>query len=158
MSDQENPEQKFALGLVGLIVAAIVASVVALGAWKARPHPASAPAAPAAATTAGTTDGVERIYFELGQDQLPQDAADVLSRVATAARANAGAVVSVSGFHDASGNAASNEDLAKRRAQAVQHALEANGVSGSQIKLNKPALTTGGTDAKEARRVELRVE
>ena len=40
MSDQENPEQKFALGLVALIVAAIVASVIALGAWKARPHPA----------------------------------------------------------------------------------------------------------------------
>jgi outer membrane protein OmpA-like peptidoglycan-associated protein len=164
MSDQENPEQKFALGLVALIVAAIVASVIALGAWKARPHPAGASTAPAAATAtpaataAATTDGVERIYFELGQDQLPADAAEVLSRVATAARANAGAVVSVSGFHDASGNAASNEDLAKRRAQAVQHALEANGVSGSQIKLNKPALTTGGTDAKEARRVELRVE
>jgi len=157
MSDQENPEQKFALGLVGLIVAAIVAAVIALGAWKARPQSASAPAATATGT-AGTTDGVERIYFELGQDQLPQDAAEVLSRVATAARANAAAVVSVSGFHDASGNAASNEDLAKRRAQAVQHALEANGVSGSQIKLNKPALTTGGTDPKEARRVELRVE
>lgn len=158
MSDQENPEQKFALGLVGLIVAAIVASVIALGAWKARPHPAGASTAPTTAAAAGTTDGVERIYFELGQDQLPADASEVLSRVATAARANAGAVVSVSGFHDASGNAASNEDLAKRRAQAVQHALEANGVSGSQIKLNKPALTTGGADAKEARRVELRVE
>ncbi|ARN21942.1 OmpA family protein [Piscinibacter gummiphilus] len=158
MSDQENPEQKFALGLVGLIVAAIVASVIALGAWKARPHPAAAPTAPAAAATAGTTDGVERIYFQVGQDQLPPEAAEVLSRVSTAARANAAAVVSVSGFHDASGNAASNEDLAKRRAQAVQHALEANGVSGSQIKLNKPALTTGGADAQEARRVELRVE
>ena len=157
MSDQENPEQKFALGLVALIVAAIVAAVIALGAWKARPHPASASAAPAAAA-AGATDGVERIHFELGQDLVPADATEVLSRVATAARANAGAVVSVSGFHDASGNAASNEDLAKRRAQAVQHALEANGVSGGQIKLNKPVLTTGGTDAKEARRVELRVE
>ena len=82
----------------------------------------------------------------------------MLSRVATAARANAGATVSVSGFHDASGNAASNEDLAKRRAQAVQHALEANGVSGSQIRLDKPVLTTGGADDREARRVELRVQ
>lgn len=158
MSDQDNPEQKFALGLVALIVAAIVASVIALGAWKARPHPAGASTAPAVAAAAGTTDGVERIYFELGQDQLPADAADVLSRVATAARANAGATVSVSGFHDASGNTASNEDLAKRRAQAVQHALEANGVSGSQIRLDKPVLTTGGADDREARRVELRVQ
>ena len=33
------------------------------------------------------------------------------------------------GFHDASGDPEHNADLAKRRAQAVRHALEANGVA-----------------------------
>ena len=41
MSDQENPEQKFALGLVGLIVAAIVASVIALGATMRATRPSA---------------------------------------------------------------------------------------------------------------------
>ena len=156
MSDQDAPEQKFALTIVGLLIAALIAAVIGIGIWKARPHPAG-PAVTATQSPA-VTGGVERIYFALGQDQLPPEAADVLDRVAKAARANSGAVVSVSGFHDASGNLASNQDLAKRRAQQVKHALEANGVSGQQIVLNKPAQTKGGGDPAEARRVDIRVE
>jgi len=158
MSDQDNPEQKFALGLIALLLTAVVASAIGIGIWKARPAPAdAAPAATAPAATANTV-AVERIYFAIGDDALPPEANEVLARVATAARATTTAVVSVSGYHDASGNAASNAELAKRRAQAVQHALEANGVQPAQIQLNKPVETAGGTDPAEARRVELRVE
>ena len=64
----------------------------------------------------------------------------------------------ISGFHDATGNPEHNADLAKRRAQAVRHALEANGVSPSQLVLDKPQETTGGADAREARRVEMRLQ
>ncbi len=53
----------------------------------------------------------------------------VLAKVADAARANGGVSVLISGFHDASGDPEKNADLAKRRAQAVRHALEANGVA-----------------------------
>lgn len=159
MSDQDNPEQKFALGLIALLLTAVVASAIGIGIWKARPAPVgAAPAATAPADTAASTVAVERIYFAIGDDALPPEANEVLARVATAARATTTAVVSVSGYHDASGNAASNADLAKRRAQAVQHALEANGVQPAQIRLNKPIETTGGGDPAEARRVELRVE
>ena len=153
MSDQEAPEQRFALGIVWLLVAAVVAAVIGIGIWKARSHPEVA--AVSAQATAGRA---ERIYFQVGQDQLPPEAADVLSRVAKAARADTGAIVFVSGFHDASGNLAANQDLAKRRAQRVRHALEANGVSAQQIVLNKPAQSTGSGDPAEARRVDIRVE
>jgi len=156
MSDQEAPEQKFALMIVGLLVAFLLAAVLGIGIWKARPHPSGADGA--STQSAATAGRVESIYFQIGQDQLPPQAADVLDRVAKAARADTAAVVSVSGFHDASGNLAANQDLAKRRAQQVKHALEANGVPGQQIVLNQPAQTTGSADAAEARRVDIRVE
>ena len=41
--------------------------------------------------------------------------------------------------------------------KAVRHALEANGVSPDRLLLDKPALTAGGTDAREARRVDVRL-
>ena len=155
MSDQEGAAEKFALAIVGLLVTAVVAVVVGFGVAKSRPH--GPPAVPAA--TAGTAlAAVERILFDVGQDTLPANANDVLERVSTAARARLGAVVLVSGYHDASGDLAANLDLARRRAEQVRHALEANGVSPSQVMLNKPAQTTGSGDAAEARRVELRVE
>jgi outer membrane protein OmpA-like peptidoglycan-associated protein len=109
------------------------------------------------ATTPAESSAAERIYFEVGQDSLPADAIDVLNRVAEAARSSGGTVL-ISGFHDASGDAAANADLAKRRAQRVQHALEANGVTADHLQLSKPAVTTGDGDPKAARRVELRLQ
>lgn len=155
MNNQEAPEQKFALTIVGLLVAALVAAVLGVGIWKSLPRATGAASTPQSAEATGR---IERIYFAMGQDQLPPEAADVLDRIAKAARAGTGAVVSISGFHDASGNLAANQDLAKRRAQQVKHALEAHGVSGQQIVLNKPAQTTGTGDPAEARRVDIRID
>lgn len=153
MSDQEGSAEKYALAIVGLLVTGVVAVVVGFGVARSRPH---APPAPPAAETA--VAAVERILFDVGQDALPANANDVLERVSTAARARVGTVVLVSGYHDASGNLAANLDLARRRAEQVRHALEANGVSPSQVVLNKPVQTTGSGDPAEARRVEMRVE
>ena len=66
--------------------------------------------------------------------------------------------VRVSGFHDASGDAAANEALAKQRAEAIQQWLVVNGVAAERITLDKPAQTTGTGDADEARRVDVRLE
>jgi outer membrane protein OmpA-like peptidoglycan-associated protein len=111
---------------------------------------------PAAAAVA--QEAQPRVYFEVDSDALPADAVEVLNRVADAARGKPGTTVLISGFHDATGNPEHNADLAKRRAQAVRHALEANGVSPSQLVLDKPQETTGGADAREARRVEMRLQ
>ena len=157
MSDQDDDVQKYALGAVAFVVALVVAGVIGLAASRALHAPKAAGPATASATTPAETSAAERIYFEVGQDSLPADAIDVLNRVAEAARSSGGTVL-ISGFHDASGDAAANADLAKRRAQRVQHALEANGVTADHLQLSKPAVTTGDGDPKAARRVELRLQ
>ena len=121
------------------------------------PSQAAGPAATQTAAAPAAAADAPRVYFEVDSDALPADAAEVLAKVAEEARAK-GAAVLISGFHDASGNAEHNADLAKRRAQAVRHALEANGVAPAQLVLDKPQQTLGGGDAREARRVELRLQ
>jgi cytochrome c oxidase subunit II len=112
------------------------------------PAAASAPAEQAAGLPAS-------IYFETGKDTLPADANNAVQAAAAYAKAHPDAKLSLSGFTDATGGADLNADLAKRRAQAVRDALKAAGVSEDRIVLKKPESVTGGTDAKEARRVEI---
>ena len=166
MSNQNDETQTYALGAVAGIVGLVIAGVIALAASTVmRTKSALSAVAPAAVATgapaaaaASTAAPVERLYFEVGSPTLPSDAAEVLARVADAARASAGAAVLISGFHDATGDAAQNAELAKNRALAVRHALEANGVPPERLLMSKPAVTTGEGDPKEARRVELRLQ
>ena len=61
----------------------------------------------------------------------------------------------VSGFHDATGDLAVNQELAKQRAFAVRDALLSLGITEEGIELKKPEQTLAdGSDA-EARRVEV---
>ena len=53
----------------------------------------------------------------------------------------------VSGYTDASGDPAMNEELAKQRAFAVRDALKAAGVAEDKIELKKPEQMTGSGDA-----------
>ena len=155
MSDANDDTQNYALGAIAAVVALVIAGVLTLAISRS-----GAPKAPAASATAAAPAeaALPRVYFEVDSDALPADAMEVLNRVADAARANPGAAVLISGFHDASGNPEHNADLAKRRAQAVRHALEANGVPAAQLVLDKPQQTLGGGDPREARRVEIKVQ
>lgn len=155
MSDNNDDVQNYALAVLAGVVALVVAGVIALAASTVVGQKAPAAGAAASAPAAAT---LPRIYFEVDSDALPADALAVLAAVADAARANPAAAVLISGFHDATGNPEHNADLAKRRAQAVKHALEANGVPPERLQLDKPQQTTGGADPKEARRVELRLQ
>jgi outer membrane protein OmpA-like peptidoglycan-associated protein len=110
-----------------------------------------------AASTAAATQPLGSIYFEISSDALPANAAQAISQVAKAAQMQVGKSIVISGFHDASGNPAQNAELAKRRALAVRKGLEAQGIAPQLLVMEKPALTTGGGDAREARRVELRL-
>ena len=172
MNDQADDAQNFALMAVAAVVAIVIAGVLALaisasrgGAATKAAAGASVVAASSAASAAaapggsvpelGAADG--RVYFELASDALPTDAQAELGRIADAARADPGKVVLISGFHDESGDAAKNADLAKSRAFAVRHALEADGVARERLVMDKPRVTAGGADAREARRVEMRL-
>ena len=95
------------------------------------------------------------VYFEVGKSTLPADAKDAIQAAADYAKAHPDAKFTLSGYTDSSGNANTNADLAKRRAQAVRDALKAAGIAEDHIILKKPETITGGANAKEARRVEI---
>jgi outer membrane protein OmpA-like peptidoglycan-associated protein len=65
----------------------------------------------------------------------------------------------ISGFHDASGDAAVNSELSKKRAEAVRDALVAHGIASGRLDLEKPAVSTGGVAGDpEGRRVEVAIQ
>lgn len=148
MFDEEDRETGFALFLV--IALAITVSILTMG---------------IAAGTAITQVGgksvaarnvvtVTQLYFELGKADLPADANTVLAPFVKSAKEGQRRI-GISGYHDASGDAAVNAELAKQRAFAVRDLLTGAGVPSASIELRKPELTTGSGDAREARRVEV---
>jgi outer membrane protein OmpA-like peptidoglycan-associated protein len=96
-------------------------------------------------------------YFDVDKFELPVAREGSLEAVIAYLQANPTAVASVSGYHDPTGDAAHNEELAKKRAQAVKDAMMAAGVPESQIDMVKPIVTTGSGDLAEARRVEVAI-
>ena len=156
--NENDDTQNYALMVLAGLIALVIAGVLMLAARSGQGGTAKAPSATTtavAAAIAGEPEG--RVFFASGSDALPADSSEVLVKVADAARAATGKVVLISGFHDASGDAATNAELAKKRALAVRHALEANGVAPDRLVMDKPMLTSGGADAREARRVEMRL-
>jgi outer membrane protein OmpA-like peptidoglycan-associated protein len=111
--------------------------------------------AAADAASVKVEQGVVRFYFASGQAELAAGAVDALADMVKAAKG--GRTLVISGFHDATGNAAKNAALARQRAVAVRDALKAAGVPERQIELKKPEQLAGGSDA-EARRVEISLQ
>jgi len=105
-----------------------------------------------------TNDRLARVYFDVGSAVVPADASARLASVLGSLHASPGSKARVSGFHDASGDLATNQELAKQRAQAIQQWLVVNGVAADRIELDKPVQTEGNGNADEARRVEVKVE
>jgi cytochrome c oxidase subunit 2 len=95
------------------------------------------------------------IYFDTGKSTLPADAKAAVDAAAAYAKAHPDAKFTLSGFTDATGSADLNAKLAKSRAEAVRDALKAAGIAEDHIILKKPETITGGSDAKEARRVQI---
>jgi cytochrome c oxidase subunit II len=118
--------------------------------------PASDSASSAASDSAATSASLPAsVYFETGKSTLPADASAAVDAAAAYAKAHPDAKLTLSGFTDATGSAATNAELAKTRAQAVRDALKSAGIAEDRIILKKPETITGGADAKEARRVEI---
>lgn len=163
MSNSNDDEStRYGLTLVALLVGLVVAGVVAFGIKTTSGRPSVAASNPTAAGVPAAQQQAEfappeKLYFAVGSDALPPDSDAVLARVADTAREQNGVSVLISGFHDAVGDPQANADLAKRRAMAVRHALEANGVAPERLIMSRPEVTAGGPDDQEARRVELRL-
>jgi outer membrane protein OmpA-like peptidoglycan-associated protein len=108
------------------------------------------------AATVMVEQGVVRFYFASGKADLAAGAGDALGDVVKAAKA--GRTLVISGFHDATGDAAKNAALARQRAVAVRDALKAAGVPERQIELKKPEQLAGGGSNAESRRVEITLQ
>ena len=167
-SSDDDSQQRFALGflfaLIALVISVVVGTVVVkrVGASGAAAQPAPAVAADAAAPAAvamadeasvRVEDGVVKFFFASGKAELAAGANEALADVVKGVAEGKKAVVS--GFHDATGDAALNAELAKQRAFAVRDALKALGVAEDKIELKKPEETTASGSNAEARRVEV---
>ncbi len=99
-----------------------------------------------------------KIYFATGVHRLPADSVDTLDPIITWLNNNPDAKAVISGFHDLTGDVASNERLAKKRAESAYNALITAGITEERIEMRKPESTDGGGDLSEARRVEVSIE
>lgn len=168
-SSDDDSQQRFALGflfaLIALVISVVVGTVVVkrVGASGAAAQPAPAVAADAAAPAAvamadeasvRVEDGVVKFFFASGKAELAAGANEALADVVKGVAE--GKTALVSGFHDATGDAAMNVELAKQRAFAVRDALKGLGVAEDKIELKKPEETTASGSNAEARRVEVR--
>lgn len=161
-SSDDDSQQRFALGflfgLIALIVSTVIGVVVYQRVLKA---PEAAPIAvgviPAGAiyeeALVRVDNGVVKFYFATGKADVAvggnEALADVVRGVTQGKRAR------ISGFHDATGDAAVNEELSKQRALAVQNTLLALGVKQEALELRKPEQTQASGSNAEARRVEV---
>ena len=167
-SSDDDSQQRFALGflfaLIALVISVVVGTVVVkrVGASGAAAQPAPAVAADAAAPAAvamadeasvRVEDGVVKFFFASGKAELAAGANEALADVVKGVAE--GKTALVSGFHDATGDAAMNAELAKQRAFAVRDALKGLGVAEDKIELKKPEETTATGSNAEARRVEV---
>lgn len=118
-------------------------------------EPAPAPG-PETTAPAGTTP-TATVYFDVDQSALPAGSDTALSAVIAHLRENPTSTAVISGYHDASGDQAANEELAKNRAASVRDALLAAGIDETRINLEKPVMTTGDGTLEDARRVEVTV-
>ena len=167
-SSDDDSQQRFALGFLFALIALVVATVVGVVVFKRGiAHAPTAPkagvvqaveaAAPGVAVVEEASvvveGGVVKFYFAVGKADLATGAKQALADFIKGVLQGKKAVVS--GFHDATGDLAVNQELAKQRAFAVRDALLSLGITEEGIELKKPEQTLAdGSDA-EARRVEV---
>lgn len=180
VSQDEDGEKRVALFLIFGLVAAVVIAVLAIGVFHGRSPAKTAvatapvtlaiePAVPLAVAGASgaaqahlddasikVEQGVVKFYFASGKADLAPGASEALADLVRGAQA--GRKLVISGFHDATGDAAQNAELAKRRALAVREALKTAGVTEEQIELKKPEQVEGTGSEAEARRVEITLQ
>ena len=138
----------------------VAAPAAATPAAMSAAAPAAVSAATSAAMPAANADAAKAqpekvvLFFDTAESALPGDTPAQVAKLAAWVMAAPERKVSISGFHDSTGDAAQNAELAKNRAVGVAEVLKSAGVPEDRLVLQKPALTDAGS-GREARRVEI---
>jgi len=159
--EHDDDNQNLVLGILFGIIALVIGLVIGLAGYVSGQNVRSGPATMLAADAADIAEvgaPLVKLYFDSGKSTLPANAADELARIVARLKEAAGKIVLISGYHDETGGAAVNAEISRARALEVRRALVAAGVPADKVAMRKPAVTLGGGDAAEARRVELRVQ
>ena len=172
-SSSDDSQERFALGFLFALITLLLTTVIGVVVYqRGMPHVPTGTSVAATAASAqapvavvevisidqgGSSvrveDGVVKFYFASGMAEVAPGANEALADVVAGVAAGKKAVIS--GFHDDTGGAAINAELAKQRAFAVRDALIALGVAEAQIVLNKPEQMQGSGTNAQARRVEV---
>ncbi|WP_374247137.1 OmpA family protein [Zoogloea sp.] len=158
---EDDDNQNLVLGILFGIIALVIGLVIGLASYVSGQAKVAAPAAVAAVEApeiAEVGEPLIKLYFDSGKAELPANAAEEVAKVVAKLQEEPAKLVLISGYHDETGGAAVNAEVAKARALAVKDALIGAGVPADKVNLRKPAITLGGGDAAEARRVEVRVQ
>jgi len=169
MMDENDDGARVGLWVVLGIITLLLFGLIGGLAMRAT-HAKKLPAAPAAVATVAAVVVVDvliegplvgeivgKLYFELAKAELPADATAALAPVLQALAANPGKKLVIAGFHDPSGDATVNHDLARNRARAVRAAITSQGVDAARVALRKPEQTAADGPPDAARRVEIRL-
>jgi len=159
--EQDDDNQNLVLGILFGIIALVIGLVIGLTVYVTGQNAAAKPEAVAAVEApeiAEVGEPLVKLYFESGKAELPANGAEEVAKVVAKLAEDGTKIVLISGYHDETGGAAVNAEVAKARAGAVKDALLAAGVPADKLAMRKPAVTLGGGEAAEARRVEVRVQ
>ena len=158
---EDDDNQNLVLGILFGVIALVIGLVIGLASYVTGQTREAAPAAVAAVEApeiAEVGEPLIKLYFDSGKAELPTNAAEEVAKVVAKLQEEPAKLVLISGYHDETGGAAVIAEVAKARALAVKDALIGAGIPADKVNLRKPAITLGGGEAAEARRVEVRVQ
>lgn len=177
-NDDEDKKLRRLLTWLGVLVGLVVSGVLTLALWEAHkagqlgfgaPQSESQTApdraqienghisiVPQNSDFAVVENGIAKFYFASGSSNLAPNAPEVLANIVSGVQEGRRAIIS--GYHDHTGNAEVNAEIAKNRALAVQTALIDMGVPADKIELRKPEQAQGTGHPAQARRVEVILE
>ena len=156
---QRHASRTVVIAAVVLLIVIAVAGIVLAGRYgaPATSGAASAPAAPVASTQpdpGGPTPAPNEVLFAAGSDRLSVASSESIARFSENAR-TAGGNVRVTARYATGANKAKDVALAKSRAAAVRHALQANGVKAEGMQVEMIEMPTGAMNDRDANRVDL---